>query len=151
MATRSPRKRAREKLEADHASHGQVVPIPPLWRRTMGKGTLLIPRPLDVDDAMRAVRKGRLLTMSALRAKLASDAGADAACPATTGIFARLAAEAAEEDRAAGKSRITPWWRTIKDDGRLNASSPAAYAPRHACSAPRGTRSSKGARQTCCG
>ena len=31
----------------------------------------------------------------------------------------RIVAEAAEEDRRAGKKRITPYWRTIKDDGAL--------------------------------
>jgi alkylated DNA nucleotide flippase Atl1 len=81
---------------------------------------MVVPRPLDVDAAMRSVRKGMLLTMTRLRARLAAAAGADVACPFTTGIFARLAAEAAEEDRASGKARFTPWWRTIKDGGRLN-------------------------------
>jgi hypothetical protein len=42
----------------------------------------------------------------------------------TTGIFVRVAAEAAEEDRQAGKIRITPYWRTIKDDGKLNEKFP---------------------------
>jgi hypothetical protein len=37
----------------------------------------------------------------------------------TTGIFVRIAAEAACEDARAGKSRITPYWRVIRDDGRL--------------------------------
>ena len=35
-----------------------------------------------------------------------------------------VVAEAAEEDRQAGKKRITPYWRTIKDDGKLNEKFP---------------------------
>jgi hypothetical protein len=35
-------------------------------------------------------------------------------------MFARIAAETAEEDLRAGKKRITPYWRTIKDNGALN-------------------------------
>ncbi|MFQ5425431.1 MAG: hypothetical protein ACE5F9_15810, partial [Phycisphaerae bacterium] len=30
----------------------------------------------------------------------------------------------AEEDRRAGRKRITPYWRTIKDDGSLNPKFP---------------------------
>jgi hypothetical protein len=113
------RKTAREKLEAEHASHGTLSPIPPIWR-SMGEGMMLIPRPLDVEAAMRTPRKGRLITLGQIRPALARKAGAKACCPLTTGIFARLAAEAAEEDAAAGRKRITPWWRTIRDDGKLN-------------------------------
>ena len=31
----------------------------------------------------------------------------------------RIAAEAAADDRAAGKARITPYWRVVRDDGSL--------------------------------
>lgn len=109
----------RAKLEREHASHGKIEPVPRLWRKRLGQGTLLIPRPLDVDAEMRRVPRGRLTTVSRLRARLAEQAGADHACPLTTGIFMRIAAEAAEEDRAAGKRRITPYWRTTRDDGGL--------------------------------
>lgn len=114
----------RLKLTAEHPNHGKIVRIPPKMRNRLGTGTMLIPRPLDVDAAMRRVRKGRLMTQSQLRAVLAHAAGADTACPMTTGIFIRMAAEAAEEDALRGRKRITPYWRTIKDDGRLNDNYP---------------------------
>ncbi|MFN0134170.1 MAG: hypothetical protein ACKVW3_16775 [Phycisphaerales bacterium] len=108
---------AREKLEREHPSHGTIA--------TGRKGeSLLIPRPLDVDAAMRGVRKGRVQTMGELRARLARDAGAESACPLCTGIFARMAAEAAEEDRHAGRKRITPYWRTVRDNGSMNEKFP---------------------------
>ena len=66
----------------------------------------------------------KLVTVSRIRARLAADAGADHACPMTTGIFIRIAAEAAEEARRAGRTRITPYWRTIKQDGSLNETYP---------------------------
>jgi hypothetical protein len=113
------RKTAREKLESHHLSHGKAFPIPREMRRTLGTGTMIVPRPLDVESAMRSVRKGKLTTLTRIRAKLAKKAGADQCCPLTTGIFARLTAEAAEEDVAQGKARITPWWRTIRDTGQL--------------------------------
>ena len=110
----------RKKLEGWHANHGKLVDTPPSMQKRYGKGKMLIPRPLDVEAAIRKVRKGRLITSALLRDKLAADAGADSACPLTTGIFIRVVAEAAEEDRRAGKQRITPYWRVVQDGGKLN-------------------------------
>ena len=46
----------------------------------------------------------------------------------TTGIFVRTVAEAAEEERREGKSKITPYWRTVKSDGSLNEKYPGGVA-----------------------
>ena len=48
----------------------------------------------------------------------------DVACPITTGIFAWIAAHAAEEAAGEGKKRITPYWRTLKADGEINPKYP---------------------------
>ena len=114
----------KQKLTEEHPNHGKVVPVPPGMRKRFGDGAMLIPRPRDVDGLLRKVRKGRLATPAWIRARLAADAGADSACPFTTGIFVRIAAEAAEEDRQAGKKRITPYWRTVREDGSLNEKYP---------------------------
>ena len=82
---------------------------------------MLIPCPLDVDALIRTVRRGRLVTQSQIRETLARAQGADVACPITTGIFVRIAAEAAEQDLRAGKKRVTPYLRVVRDDGTLNA------------------------------
>ena len=42
----------------------------------------------------------------------------------TTGIFAGIAARAAEEMAIEGKQDITPYWRTIKSKGELNEKYP---------------------------
>jgi alkylated DNA nucleotide flippase Atl1 len=123
-ARSSRRKTAREKLEINHPSHGKAFPIPPAMQRSMGSGTMIVPRPLDVEAAMRLPRKGQIITLGQIRARLARAARVDQCCPLTAGIFARLAAEAAEEDATAGKKRITPYWRTVRDDGRLNEKFP---------------------------
>jgi alkylated DNA nucleotide flippase Atl1 len=39
-------------------------------------------------------------------------------------MFVRIAAEAAEEAAREGKTRITPYWRVVKDDGSLNPKFP---------------------------
>lgn len=109
----------RSKLKEPHPSHGEIVEIPERLRRRLGEGTVLIPRPADVDARVRKTPKGKVLTVSKLRAQLATDAGADHACPLTTGIFLKIVAEASEEARREGKVRITPYWRVVRDDGSL--------------------------------
>lgn len=42
----------------------------------------------------------------------------------TTGIFAGIAARAAEEAAAAGEKNITPYWRTLKAGGLINEKYP---------------------------
>ena len=115
------RTRWREKLEKEQDP--KVVNIPPKMSR-FGKGTMLIPTPKLVDDLVRKVPKGKLVTVSELRRRLAADFASDVTCPLTTGIFLRIAAETAEEDRANGRKRITPYWRVVKDDGSLNPKFP---------------------------
>lgn len=105
-----------EKLRAEHPSHGTIVVAP---KKGGGMHKMVIPRPLDIDGAMRRVRKGCVMTLSRLRAKLAGESGAETACPLCTGIFSRIVAEAAEEGRRGGMKRVTPYWRTVRDDGSM--------------------------------
>ncbi len=49
----------RQKLEREHPSHGKIVPIPPRMQKRFGTGTMVIPRPLDVDAVMRKARQGK--------------------------------------------------------------------------------------------
>lgn len=107
----------REKLEREDNS--KVVQIPSRMANRFGSGTMLIPRPLDVDALIRKAGKGSLITPSQIRDSLARANEADVTCPLTTGIFIRIAAEAAEEDLRNGKKRITPYWRVVREDGSL--------------------------------
>jgi alkylated DNA nucleotide flippase Atl1 len=93
-----------------------------------GSGMMLIPTPKLVDELIRKIPKGKLATVSELRRKLAADFKADVTCPLTTGIFVRIAAEAAEEDRTHGRKRVTPYWRVVKDDGTFNPKLPGGVA-----------------------
>lgn len=121
-------KRWREALEREHPSHGKVVRIPAQRRKPGGPKSLLVPSPRAVDARVRKVRKGSVLTLERLRRDLARGSAADIACPLTTGIFLRIVAEAAEEDRRAGKNRITPYWRVVRDDGSLFEKFPGGTA-----------------------
>jgi hypothetical protein len=73
---------------------------------------------------MRKVPKGRVTTINEIRAHLARKHKATIACPLTTGIFAWIAAHAADEAAAEGVKRITPYWRTLKAGGELNPKFP---------------------------
>jgi hypothetical protein len=111
----------REKLE--RPQEPKLVRIPPRMAR-FGKGIMLIPTPLLVDGMLRKVPKGKLITVGRIRETLARDHRANVTCPLTTGIFLRIVAEAAEEDRAKGAKRLSPYWRVVRDDGGLNPKFP---------------------------
>lgn len=117
------RKTWREKL-ADDKDLPKVLEIRPEQERRWGRGRMVVPAPREVDAAIRRVRKGRVVSVNQLRAVLARDHGVDHACPITTGIFAWIAAHAAAEDEAEGRVRVTPWWRVVKEGGRLNPKFP---------------------------
>ena len=89
-----------------------------------GQGTHVVPAPLEVDELMRKVKRGRVTTIDELRAALAKKHSVDVACPMTTGIFAWIAAHAADEAEQNGKQRFTPYWRTLKSGGELNPKYP---------------------------
>jgi hypothetical protein len=73
---------------------------------------------------MQQVPSGKLITINGIRERLARKNDASVACPITTGIFSWIAAHAAAEDAAAGRKRVTPYWRTLKTGGELNPKYP---------------------------
>ena len=98
--------------------------IKPLDRRYAGHdvGDLMyIATPADLDQRIRRLRSGTLLTTAEFRAQVATSVGADFVCPMSTGMFLRIVAEAALEDLAAGASvdGITPFWRVIEPSSAL--------------------------------
>lgn len=106
----------------------RVIKLTGPARRRWGGTTMVIAAPAEVDALMKRVPKGRVTTIKALRACLARAHRTETACPITTGLFAGLAAHAAEEAARAGARRPTPWWRTLKGDGRLNEKYPGGVA-----------------------
>jgi hypothetical protein len=133
------RKTWREKL-ADSKGLPKVGAITGGMSRRWGEGTMVIPAPVEVDELMRRVPKGKLTTINELRAALARKHGVTMACPITTGIFAWIAAHAAAEAQAEGRKRVTPWWRTLKTTGELNPKYPGGVAAQAACLKSEGHR-----------
>lgn len=116
------RKTWREKM--NNPKLPKLVRIPPAMQKRFGKGQMLVPSPAEVEAFIQGVPEGSVSTVSQMRQFLAEKHSANVTCPLTTGIFVRIAAEAAEEDSRAGKSKITPYWRVVKDDGALNPKLP---------------------------
>ena len=113
----------REKL-ADDKGLPKIGRVMGKMTKRWGRGTMVVPAPTEVDAIMRRVPRGKLITIAEIRARLAGKHKVTMACPITTGIFAWIAAHAAEEAAAEGRSRITPYWRTLKTGGELNAKYP---------------------------
>lgn len=120
---RAVRRSWQEKL-ADDKDLPKVAKIDSTKSKRWGEGTFVIPAPREVDAAMRKIRRGKVTTIDDLRKALAKKHGATIACPITTGIFAWIAAHAADEAEAEGARRITPYWRTLKTGGELNPKYP---------------------------
>jgi len=120
--TRGARTSWQEKLR-DSKGLPKVEKITGRMSKRWGTGTVVIPAPMEVDEIMRRVPSGKLITVNLIREKLAKH-GATIACPITTGIFSWVAAHAAEEAKAQGRTHITPYWRTLKSKGELNEKYP---------------------------
>ena len=113
----------REKL-ADSKDLPRVAEITDNMSKRWGTGTFVIPAPIEVNEIMKKVPPGKLITINEVRAALAKKHGTSIACPLTTGIFAWVAAHAADEAAAEGNKDITPYWRTLKAGGELNPKYP---------------------------
>jgi alkylated DNA nucleotide flippase Atl1 len=87
-------------------------------------GWMVIPSPGEVYEIMSQIPAGKLITVQEIRAILAKRHGADLACPLTTGMFVRIAAEAAHEAAEDGEQETAPYWRTLKSGGILNEKYP---------------------------
>jgi alkylated DNA nucleotide flippase Atl1 len=112
-----------EKLN-DSKGLPKVEKITESMSKKWGTGTVVIPAPIEVDEIMRKPPTGKVITINEIRAALAKKHEATIGCPMTTGIFAWVAAHAAEERKQKGKTDITPYWRTLKSGGFLNEKYP---------------------------
>lgn len=120
---RPVKKTAKQKLH-DSKDLPKKVKLSGKMAQRFGEGIMVIPSPLEVDEVIRRVRKGRLITINKIRQKLSRKHKTDFTCPICTGLFSNISAHAAEEDRLEGKKNITPWWRVLKEGGELNPKHP---------------------------
>lgn len=120
------------KSALDHLRSGRtphivtmIPPGAPGYREANG-GAMIISSPAEVDELVRKINRGEVVTLDDLRAALARRHGVAVACPVSTAIFANMGARAAEELRQAGvpADQLTPWWRVLKKGGFLNPKLP---------------------------
>lgn len=76
--------------------------------------------PIDYDKVMKRIPYGKLMTVGKIREYFAKQNHADFTEPITAGIFVSIVAWASEQ-RTEDK---TPYWRTLKAKGELNAKYP---------------------------
>ncbi|HEY1383117.1 MAG TPA: hypothetical protein VGF43_05860 [Dongiaceae bacterium] len=99
-----------------NADPGPVIRPMPKDRIGLKKGDLcLLPSARLVDDFIRAIPKGRTVSVLEMRGRLARHHKADGTCPVYLGYRLRTVAEAACEarERGAPLRTITPVWRVL--------------------------------------
>jgi hypothetical protein len=89
-----------------------------------GTGTPVVPAPVEVNELMKKVPKGKHATINEIPRALAKKHEATLVCPLTTGIFDWIASYAAEEQKQQCETDITSYWRTLKTGGFLNEKYP---------------------------
>lgn len=77
--------------------------------------------PIDYDKVMKQVPYGKVITVGQIREYFAQKNGADFTEPMTAGIFVNIAAWASFQRNGEDE---TPYWRTLKANGELNAKFP---------------------------
>jgi len=112
----------KEKLEKEGLP--KIVKLKDKLKRRFKADEMVVPSPREIQEVMNKVPKGKLITQERIREILSEKHGVRVCCPMTTGIFVWIIANAAEEERAKGKKKITPYWRTLKKDGTLNEKYP---------------------------
>jgi alkylated DNA nucleotide flippase Atl1 len=107
-----------EKLEKEQQI--KIVEVPAKMKATCGEGTMLIASPKIILEVVKQIPKGKITSVNKIREKLAKAYGTDTTCPITTGIFLWIVANAMDEAKTKGAKKIDPYWRVLKEGGKLN-------------------------------
>lgn len=109
----------RQKLDGGKPAH--VETLTKSFGGAPDGAKMLVGTPRLIDSYMRSVPEGQSRTVAQMRADLAKAHKADIACPLSTSIFVRIAAEAALEELGQGKSvqEVTPFWRVVDEESPI--------------------------------
>jgi len=89
----------------------KIEAIPKTMEKFFGcSGKMVRPTSSTVKAVVRKIRKGKIVTLDQLKAKLAKDFGVQVACPASTN---RALVELSKENKP------VCYWRVVKDKGEL--------------------------------
>jgi hypothetical protein len=105
-------------------------------------GAMVVSSPREVDDFVRRLEAGQVITLDALRFAIAARHAVAVACPVSTAIFANMGARAAEECRQNGvaPNELSPWWRVLRRGGFLNPKLPGGVERQRALLEAEGVR-----------
>ena len=122
----------KRKSALDHLNAGRIPHIvhmipkgAPGYAEARG-GAMVVSSPSEVNEIIRKIKPGEVITLNDLRAVLADRHHVAVACPVSTAIFANMVARAAEElrERDVPVAELTPWWRVLRKGGLLNPKLP---------------------------
>lgn len=82
--------------------------------------------PIDYDKVMKRIPYGKVITVGKIREYFAALNDADFTEPMTAGIFVSIAAWASHQRTV----DVTPYWRTLKTNGELNAKKKICFKQR---------------------
>ena len=85
-----------------------------------GGSKMFFAPPIEYDRIMKQIPYGKVITVGKIREYFARQNGADFTDPITAGIFVSIAAWASDQRT----EDETPYWRTLKANGELNAKYP---------------------------
>lgn len=129
MKSRVPWRVKLERASAPKNPH--LTEAPPQWFGGKVGGKMVIPSALELDEMIRQIPDGQTVNIKDLRAEYAAKHGADITCPMTSGIFLRIIAENAEEERANGRTDVTPYWKVVADNGKMPPKIQTVYDLHH--------------------
>lgn len=88
------------------------------------KGKGVIASPLEYDELMQIVPKGKLVTIEELQTALAKKHKVDYSSSQFARLYINMVAQASVEQMVLGSRNATPYWRTLRRNGELNESYP---------------------------
>lgn len=98
-----------------HPAMPEVKRIDVAYAGAPAGSKMLIPTPRLIDAYLRQIPPAQTVAPEVMRRDLAAEQSADFSCPLTSGIFLRIAAEAALEEMGSGRSaeEVAPFWRVV--------------------------------------
>jgi len=119
------------KVKLKRASSPHIEEAPSRWVGGQLGRKMLIPSALEMDAWIRQIPDKETRTVVQMREHFAKKYGADITCPMTSGIFLRIIAENAEEERNEGKTDVTPYWRVVLENGKMPPKIQAVHDREH--------------------
>ena len=91
----------------------KIVDIPTKMEKFYGKGKMLHPSVEVIEELVKIIPKGFVVTIDLIAMRLAKDFGTDVTCPMRTGNALKKIAEHYSNDNIDFK---IPFWRVIRSD-----------------------------------